>query len=214
MPDQASVHSPAEGLTMPAARKAVAAKSKSKPRSEAKRVSAAAGGGASAANASGKIKSKAKEAGKPKVTAKAKATRQPTSSPKPVDWEKRFHSRTVTEVELLRKPFGGMKAGERLVISTPAEIDGYVRTLPPGAAQRVADMRREIASRYSAGGCCPVTSSIFLRIVAERALLQMQNGQANAAPFWRTIEPESPLAGKLSCGREWVAARRAAEANG
>ena len=197
---------------MPAARKAVAAKSKSKPRSEAKRVSAAAGGGSSAGKARGKMKAKVKEAGKPKV--KAKAKRQKTSSPKPVDWEKRFHSRTVTEVELLRKPFGGMKAGERLVISTPAEIDGYVRMLPPGAPQRVADMRREIASRYSAGGCCPVTSSIFLRIVAERALRQMENGRADAAPFWRTIEPESPLAGKLSCGRDWVAARRAAEANG
>ncbi len=36
----------------------------------------------------------------------------------------------------------------------------------------------------------------------------------DVAPFWRTIEPESPLAGKLSCGRDWVAARRAAEANG
>ncbi len=196
---------------MPAARNAVAAKSKLKPGRKVKRAPAGGAGGSSAANASGKIKSKAKEAGKPKV--KAKATRQTTSSPKPVDWEKRFHSRTVTEVELLRKPFGGMKAGERLVISTPAEIDGYVRMLPPGAAQRVADMRREIASRYSAGGCCPVTSSIFLRIVAERALLQMENGQADAAPFWRTIEPESPLAGKLSCGRDWVAARRAAEAN-
>lgn len=197
---------------MPATRKATSAITKSKPQTKPKRVPAAAGGGSSAGKARGKMKAKVKEAGKAKV--KAKATRQKTSSPKPVDWEKRFHSRTVTEVELLRKPFAGMKAGERLVISTPAEIDGYVRTLPPGAAQRIADMRREIASRYSAGGCCPVTSSIFLRIVAERALLQMENGQADAAPFWRTIEPESPLAGKLSCGRDWVAARRAAEANG
>lgn len=193
---------------MPAARKAAATKNKTNPKATAGRPPTSVAGARSAGKARGKVPVRSEGKG----TAKAKS--QAKASPKPVDWEKRFHSRTVTEVEVLRKPFGGIKAGERMVISTPVEIDGYIRTLAPGAAQRVADMRDHIASRYAADGCCPVTSSIFLRIVAERALQQLENGQADAAPFWRTIEPESPLAGKLSCGREWVAARRAAEANG
>jgi hypothetical protein len=39
----------------------------------------------------------------------------------------------------------------------------------------------------------------------------MQAGADSVTPFWRAIDPDSELAGKLACGREFVRRMRSAE---
>jgi hypothetical protein len=55
-----------------------------------------------------------------------------------------------------------------------------------------------------------------LRISAEAALEELAEGKSlnEVAPFWRVIAPDSKLAKKLTVGPEWLAAQRAAEADG
>jgi hypothetical protein len=65
-------------------------------------------------------------------------------------------------------------------------------------------LRQALAASHKAEHTCPVTTGIALRVVAERAYLRMQAGAEPVTPFWRAIDPDSELAGKLACGREFV----------
>jgi hypothetical protein len=53
---------------------------------------------------------------------------------------------------------------------------------------------------------CPVTTSIFLKVVAEVSLADLASGKqmSEVVPFWRIVEPTSKLASKISCGRDGI----------
>lgn len=72
-------------------------------------------------------------------------------------------------------------------------------------------MRARLAAAHGAQTCCPLTTGVLLRAAAEAALEARAAGISDIAPFWRAIDEASPLAGKLSCGRTFVAQRRQAE---
>lgn len=104
-------------------------------------------------------------------------------------------------------------AGSKLLISSPAEIDAFVRELPPGKFVNTKHIRDALATRHEADATCPLTTGIFLRIVTECALEQLEAGMPTqeVTPFWRAIDPKSPLARKVSCGTEKIRTLRAAE---
>ena len=74
-------------------------------------------------------------------------------------------------------------------------------------------IRGDLAVRNQADYTCPVSTGIFLRIVAESAYEELMEGAPTeaVAPFWRAIDPKSPLAAKLTCGPEFIREKRAAE---
>jgi hypothetical protein len=53
---------------------------------------------------------------------------------------------------------------------------------------------------------CPVTASIFLKVVAEVSIRDCEGGKSidEIAPFWRVVTPDSKIAAKLSCGPDGV----------
>lgn len=129
-------------------------------------------------------------------------------------WHQKLERPEAPKRTRLEKPFAGVQAGEMLYISTPREIDRIVRGCPPGTTLEMTALREQLAEADDADATCPATTSIFLRIVAEAALVELADGAAidEIAPFWRAIDPDAPLAGKLSCGREFIRERRAEEA--
>lgn len=75
-------------------------------------------------------------------------------------------------------------------------------------------LRAELVARHGADATCPVSTAIFLRIVAEAALEEIAKGRppAQVTPFWRVIAPGSSIASKLSCGDEFISIMRSMEA--
>lgn len=117
-------------------------------------------------------------------------------------------------VETTDKPFAGIPPGSKLLISSPAEIQAYLRrAVRRGATLDIRTMRDRLAKKHGADAACPLSTSIFLRIVAEHAWEQLMQGVTidDVAPFWRVVDPASPLAKKLRAGPEWIAKQRAAE---
>jgi hypothetical protein len=101
-----------------------------------------------------------------------------------------------------------------LMISCPLDVEHYLRTqLRPGETRALQQMRRELASIHGADAACPVSTSIFLRTVAEAAWDDIEAGVpvTEVAPFWRVVDPGSPLARKLRAGPAWIEHQRAAE---
>jgi hypothetical protein len=52
--------------------------------------------------------------------------------------------------------------------------------------------------------------------VAEAAWDEIEGGKAasDVVPFWRVVDPKSPLAKKLRAGSQWIEQQRLAEARG
>jgi hypothetical protein len=116
-------------------------------------------------------------------------------------------------VKKLDKDFADMPAGCKMLIATPKIIDDYLRHIPKGKSSNLATLRKDLAAEYHADYTCPVTSGIFLRIVAEAAYEQIQKGTAisKVAPFWRLVDEKSPMNKKFSFGTRFVKAQRKKE---
>ena len=127
------------------------------------------------------------------------------------DWEARFACTRETEVKVLEKAFAGIPAGARMLVVTPSVVDAAVAEIPFGAVVEAAALRQTLAASHGAEHTCPVTTGIALRVVSERAYLRRQAGAASVTPFWRAVDPDSELAGKLACGRDFVRRMRSAE---
>jgi hypothetical protein len=122
-----------------------------------------------------------------------------------------MHLRVLSGSSKPQVPFAGIPVGGRLFIASPALIDDAMHAVPRGRTLSVDQLRATLARTHFADATCPLTTGIFLRIVAERALEQRAEGASDEeiAPFWRVIDPDSTLAQKLSCGAEFIRQQRA-----
>lgn len=133
---------------------------------------------------------------------------------KPRSWKDKMERARSPHTVTLDKDFAGVPAGSRLLISCPMQLEAYLRQhLRPGQVQPIQQVRRELAALHGADATCPVSTAIFLRTVAEAAWDQIEAGvpTSEVAPFWRVVEPKSPLARKLRAGSDWIARQREAE---
>lgn len=131
----------------------------------------------------------------------------------PKSWSEKLHSKSLAKVETLDKPMMGLPTGTRLYIATPLIVQQLIADIPKGQTRTIAQIRESLAQENGADATCPLTTGIFVRIVAEESYERMQEGapDSEVAPFWRVIEPKSPLAKKFSGGPDVIKALRAKE---
>ena len=131
----------------------------------------------------------------------------------PKSWSEKFLHPENPQVKKLEKSFADMPEGCMMLIATPKIIDQYVNNIPKGTSVSIPTLRNDLATTFHADKTCPLTTGIFLRIVAEKAYEEYLGGKALTAitPFWRVITPGTPLAKKLSCGEDFLKERRSAE---
>lgn len=121
-------------------------------------------------------------------------------------WLEKLNEKRQTQVKRIEIDFADIPAGSNMLISTPQIIDSYINQIGYGKRINLKIMRKDLALAHHADYTCPVTTGIFLRIVAEanyEKLLQGMNA-TEITPFWRVIEPNSPLAKKLTFGQEFI----------
>lgn len=129
-------------------------------------------------------------------------------------WQTKLNKKANYQVKILDKKFADMPANSCMLIATPKIIDQFVRRIPKGKSKTLKQMRASLAKKKSVEYTCPVTSGIFLRIVAEAAFESYMVGKQSLdkiTPFWRIIEVDSPLAKKLSFGEDFIRQMRKME---
>jgi len=131
-------------------------------------------------------------------------------------WRQKLETGRDPKVVRLKKTMSGVQAGSLLLVSSPREVDAYIRAIPNGGTVDQARLRADLAAEHGAGGACAISTGIFVRIASEAAWEEMQQGKsaAEVAPFWRVVDPDSALAGKLTCGAEFIRKMRASENRG
>ena len=102
--------------------------------------------------------------------------------------------------------FADIPSGSNMLIATPKIIDKYIQEIGVGKCINMKTLRKDLAIAHNADYTCPVTTGIFLRIVAEANYEKLQQGIRfeDITPFWRVIEPNSALAKKLTFGQDFL----------
>jgi len=115
----------------------------------------------------------------------------------------------------LETDFAGIKAGSMLFVATLEIIEAYMYAIPRGECRTVHRLRNELARKFNCDATCPVSTAIFIRQVADKALLELDDGKAinEVAPFWRLVEPDSKIAKKLEIDSSWIQLQREMESN-
>jgi alkylated DNA nucleotide flippase Atl1 len=107
------------------------------------------------------------------------------------------------EPKLVRVPPKMARFGKgMMLIPTPKLVDAMVRQVPRGRLVTVGEIRRKLAADFSADVTCPLTTGIFIRIVAEAAAEERANGRKRVAPYWRVIKDDGSLNPKFPGGVE------------
>jgi hypothetical protein len=105
----------------------------------------------------------------------------------PATWEKRF-------------------GGRKVLVPTPLLVDGLIGKIKRGKLITVKRIREQLAKDFKADSTCPLTTGIFLRIIAEVAEEDRQKGKEQITPYWRVIKDDGSLNPKYPGGVEGQAA--------
>ncbi|MFN3213983.1 MAG: hypothetical protein ACE37M_12815 [Henriciella sp.] len=116
---------------------------------------------------------------------------------------------------VMDKAWAGMKPGDRMLVATPLMVDAYIRKIPHGKTETIPEMRNAMAAAEGCTGTCPMSTAIFVRMVAEAALEDIADGKAvsDVSPFWRMITSQDKIAKKLNVDPAWIDEQRALEAH-
>ncbi len=93
-----------------------------------------------------------------------------------------------------------------MLIPRPLDVDALIRKVKKGKLVTQAEIRARLASDCKADVACPITTGIFVRIVAETAEEDRNKGKARITPYWRVVREDGSLNEKIS--------RRRASASG
>ena len=125
----------------------------------------------------------------------------------------KLHSGKKPRLVLLEKKFAGIPAGKVMLVASPLIVDRYLRSLSVGTCKTIAEMRADLARDWNADSTCPLSTSVFLRIVAEAAIDELESGVevGEVAPFWRVLSSGDRLVKKLAFSPEMIDSLRQSE---
>jgi hypothetical protein len=128
-------------------------------------------------------------------------------------WLDKLQEKKEAKVKHIDFKFADIPADSKMYIATPQIIDNYIKQIPEGKKVSVLSMRKDLAIENNAEYTCPVTTGIFLRIVAEANYEKytQTNSLNDITPFWRIIEPNSALVKKITFGKDFIIEQRKAE---
>lgn len=90
----------------------------------------------------------------------------------------------------------------RMVIATPKIIDGIVREIPKGKLATVSQIMEKLCRDFKTDSACPITTGIFLNIVAKATEEDRAQGRKDLTPYWRVLKTGGALNPKYPGGME------------
>ena len=87
-----------------------------------------------------------------------------------------------------------------MLIPTPRLVNELIRKIPRGKLATVNELRRKLASDFKADVTCPLTTGIFVRIAAEAAEEDREQGRKRITPYWRVVKDDDTFNPKLPGG--------------
>jgi hypothetical protein len=114
--------------------------------------------------------------------------------------------REKLEVEQEPKVVDDPRGRGKMLIPVPLDVDALIRRVERGKLVTDKQIRGKLARNFHADLTCPMTTGIFIRIVAEAAEEDLRNGMEEITPYWRVIKADGSLNEKFPSGVEVQAA--------
>ncbi len=102
----------------------------------------------------------------------------------------------------------------RMLIPTPMLVATTLRRVPAGRLITPAQLRARLARKAGADLACPMTTGIFLSILAGATEEAIALGRRPVAPYWRVVDESGGLSPKFPPGQARQAAHLRAEGHG
>lgn len=120
------------------------------------------------------------------MAAKRKSTREKMNKPAelvdvPAVWEKRY-------------------GRGKMLIPSPLDLEALVKKIPRGRVVTQRELGDEMAREAGAAASCPITTGIFLRLVAQASEEEAAAGKKRTAPWWRVVRSDGGLWDKAPGG--------------
>ena len=93
-----------------------------------------------------------------------------------------------------------MKAGQRMLISSPESICTYITKIPKAQIRTTKEMRLDLSKQAGAANTCPVSTRIFMRKAIE--------AHKDEIPYWRLIDEHHPVVKKLNLDPQEIESMR------
>jgi alkylated DNA nucleotide flippase Atl1 len=98
-----------------------------------------------------------------------------------------------------------------MLISSPEEVEQFIAEIPPGRAVTLTELRQELARRHNAAIACPMSTAIFVNIVA-RAYAERETKEGTPSiGWWRVLTSAGKLNPKFPGGVQEQGRRLRAE---
>jgi alkylated DNA nucleotide flippase Atl1 len=91
----------------------------------------------------------------------------------------------------------GAQPGDSVVLAPPLEVNEIIKNVPVGKLITLNGICQRLAQKHRTKFCCPLTTGIFVMIVANAAEETKSN-----LPYWRTIKNNGELNAKFPGGIE------------
>ncbi|MBL4616973.1 MAG: hypothetical protein JKY46_04715 [Robiginitomaculum sp.] len=127
-------------------------------------------------------------------------------SKKTKTWNQKLASCKQWQVKPAPMNIAGMKAGQIMLIPDGNLLTTAICNLPKENRLSLKQFRFELAKSQNAEVCCPITTGILLRTIAEAAFESYQAGTEipDLTPIWRLIDETSPTWKKLSFDTDFL----------
>lgn len=103
------------------------------------------------------------------------------------------------------------KTGLKMLVPTPLLVAMVVTRVAPRKLTTPERIRRKLSRKFDVATTCPMTTGIFLNLLAGAAEEELAAGQAPTAPYWRVINDDGTLPAKFPPGPAQQAKRLSAE---
>ena len=113
------------------------------------------------------------------------------------------HGKIVPVPPHMQKAFGK----GTMLIPRPRDVEAIMRGVKKGKVILRAQIRRKLAAEGRADSACPLSTGLFIRIVAEAAEEDRRSGKKRVTPYWRTLKDDGSLDAKFPGGVQAQAER-------
>lgn len=128
-------------------------------------------------------------------------------------WRDKLRAEHPNHGKIVRVPLHMQKRFGRgtMLIPKPGRVDALIAKVRKGQLLTQVQLREKLAEEAGADCACPLTTGLFLRIVAEAAEEALREGRKRVTPYWRVVKDDGSLNERFPGGAPAQARRLRAE---
>jgi len=113
------------------------------------------------------------------------------------------HGKVVPIPDRMRKRLGT----GTMIIPRPLDLDALIRKVRKEKLVTQSQLRAAVARQSNVDSACPMTTGMFLRIIAETAEEDRRAGKKRITPYWRVVRDDGRLNDKFPGGADAQASK-------